>query len=40
MGDLLHILLALLVLVVPIAAAWLALKLPDWKARRAHRGLR
>lgn len=39
MNDWLHMLLALLVLVVPIATAWLALTWSDRRARKPCRGL-
>jgi len=40
MDDWLHIVLALLVLVVPIAAGWLALTWSDRRARKPDRGFR
>lgn len=40
MDDWLHILLALLVLVVPIAMGWLILKLSDRKGRKSRQGSR
>jgi hypothetical protein len=40
MDDWLHVLLALLVLVVPIATGWLALKLSDRRERKSRRSLR
>lgn len=40
MDDWLHILLALLVLVIPIAMGWLVLKLSDRKGRKSPQGFR
>lgn len=40
MDDWLHILLALLVLVMPIAMGWLVLTLSDRKGRKSRKGFR
>ena len=40
MDDWLHILVALLVLVVPIAMGWLALKWSDRRERKSRQGVR